>query len=283
MRHREAALQPLDLVLVLLGATVGVFGTLVGAGGGFVLVPVLLLIYPDRKPEEIASIGLFVVFANSVSGSIAYSRQRRIDYRSAAWFAVATFPGALLGAVVVGYIPRRLFDAVFGALLMSLGVFLAVRRMDQAIVPPVTGRGVVRRDIRDREGLRYIYAFHLWKGIAASAVIGFLSSLLGIGGGVIHVPVMATMLHFPIHIATATSQFVLAFMAGEGTAVHFATGTLSWDRSLFQAAMLALGAVAGAQVGARLARRLRGGVILRALALALVVVGFRLLLKAYGV
>ncbi|MGD9935584.1 MAG: TSUP family transporter, partial [Dehalococcoidia bacterium] len=72
------------MLLVLLGAAVGVFGTLVGAGGGFILVPVLLLFYPDRKPEEIASIGLFVVFANSVSGSIAYGRQGRIDYRSAA-------------------------------------------------------------------------------------------------------------------------------------------------------------------------------------------------------
>jgi uncharacterized membrane protein YfcA len=260
-----------------------VFGTLVGAGGGFILVPILLLMYPDREPETIASIGLFVVFANAVSGSIAYGRQGRVDYRSAGWFAAGTFPGAIAGALVVGFMPRRLFDLLFGVLLAAVGLFLVLRRMDTAIREPLTGRGVVRRELRDREGVTYFYAFHLWKGVAASAVIGFLSSLLGIGGGVIHVPVMATVLHFPIHIATATSQFVLAFMAGEGTAVHFATGALGFDRSLGQALYLSAGAVVGAQVGARLARRVRGPVIMRVLAIALVAVGARLIAKAWGV
>ncbi len=268
-------------MLIPLGLVVGAFGTLVGAGGGFVLVPVLLLIYPDRKPELIASMGLFVVFWNSLSGAIAYARLGRVDYRSAAWFAAGTFPGALVGAVVVGYVPRRTFDAIFAAVLGGIGLFLILRRGGAAIQPPVSGRGVVTREIRDHEGVMYFYSFHLWKGVAMSALIGFLSSLLGIGGGVIHVPVMATMLHFPVYIATATSQTVLAFMAGEGTIVHFVSGTLTWDRSLWQASLLAVGAVPGAQVGARLARRFRSATILKALAVALLLVAARLGLKAW--
>ena len=267
-------------MLIPLGLVVGAFGTLVGAGGGFVLVPALLLIYPERKPELIASMGLFVVFANSVSGAFAYSRLGRIDYRSAAWFAAGTFPGALIGALVVGYIPRRTFDGMFAVVLGGIGLFLLLRKLGTAIQPPVTGRGVVTREIRDKDGVLYFYSFQLWKGVAMSAIIGFLSSLLGIGGGVIHVPVMATMLHFPVYIATATSQTVLAFMAGEGTIVHFATGTLTWDRALWQAALLAVGAVPGAQIGARLARRIRSATILRALAVALLLVAARLALKA---
>ncbi|WP_343385235.1 sulfite exporter TauE/SafE family protein [Candidatus Amarobacter glycogenicus] len=264
----------------MLGFAVGTFGTLVGAGGGFILVPVLLFLYPDKDPEKITAISLFVVWANATSGSFAYGYHRRIDFRSGLWFALATLPGAIAGAIVVGFIPRRTFDGIFAAVLTGIGLYLLLRHNSNAIHPPATGWSVVRRRITDRSGNNYFYSFQMWKGIATSSIIGFVSSLLGIGGGVMHVPVMATVLHFPVHIAAATSQFVLAFMALEGTAVHVSTGALSWDRSLGQAGLLAVGAVFGAQSGAWLSRRLHGGYIIRALAVALVIVGFRLALKA---
>lgn len=275
------ALELNDLWLVPLGALVGAFGTLVGAGGGFVLVPVLLLVYPDKKPETITAMSLLVVCANATSGTLAYARQKRVDYRSGIAFAIATFPGAVAGAFAVGYIPRRTFDALFAAVLIILGTYLTFRSQVQEIHAPVRGRGVVRREITDGQGHTFVYSFQMWKGVLISLGVGFVSSLLGIGGGIIHVPVMATVLHFPVHIAAATSHFVLAFMSAEGTAVHLADGTLSWDRSLAQAVLLGVGAIPGAQVGARLSHRLHGGIIIRALAGALVLVGLRLALKAY--
>lgn len=223
---------------------------------------------------------LLVVFFNASSGSLAYARYGRIDYYSGAWFAVGTLPGAVLGAIVVGYISRRAFDALFAAALVSLAVFLFFRTRAQAIREPVTGRGVVTRVMPDRRGHQFVYSYRLWQGVAISSVVGFASSLLGIGGGVVHVPVMATVLHFPVHIAAATSHFVLAFMAGEGTAVHIFTGTLEWDRSLAQALLLAAGAVPGAQLGAMASHRLHGDTIIRALAAALALVGLRLAIKA---
>ncbi len=266
-----------------LGFAVGAFGTLVGAGGGFVLVPILLLIYPDDEPETVTAISLFVVLANACSGALAYARQRRIDYRSGLWFAAATLPGAVAGAIAVGYLPRRLFDAIFAVTLTSLGVFLVLRSNQQAIHPPVVGRGVVHRLLRDRYGNTFSYGFQLWKGVLLAGVIGFFSSLLGIGGGVVHVPAMTTVLHFPVHVATATSQFVLAFMSAEGTAVHLTSGTLSFDNGLGRAILLAAGAIPGAQVGALVSRRVHSSVISRALAIALIVVGLRLGMKAAGI
>jgi uncharacterized membrane protein YfcA len=272
-----------DLLLVALGAAVGTFGTLVGAGGGFVLVPVLLLVYPDRDPETITAMSLFVVWANATSGSVAYARQRRIDYWSGGWFAVSTLPGAVAGALVVGYIPRDVFDGIFAVMLAALGTWLLFRSGVTAIIEPPTGRWIAHRDITDRAGHRFVYSYELWKGITISTGVGFLSSLLGIGGGVIHVPVMATVLHFPVHIAAATSHFVLAFMAGEATLVHVATGTLSCDRAFGQAVLLGLGAIPGAQLGARLAHRVHGAYIVRALAAALILVAVRLGVKALGI
>jgi len=263
-----------------LGFAVGAFGTLVGAGGGFVLVPVLLLLFPNREAQTITAMSLFVVSANAASGSIAYGRQKRIDLRSGLWFAMATLPGAVAGAIVVGFIPRRAFDAIFATVLTGIGLYLLARGVSTAIAPPVAGRGVVRRQLRDAQGNTFAYAYKLPLGICLSSGIGFLSSLLGIGGGVIHVPVLVTVLHFPIHIATATSQFTLMFMSAEGVSVHLISGTLSWDRSLLQAGVLACGAVPGAQLGAFASRRVHGVVVLRALACALILVGLRLGLKA---
>src|SRR5262249_29156310 len=78
--------------LALLGFAVGVIGTLVGAGGGFLLAPVLLIVYPHDSPQTLTSISLAAVWANSTSGTIAYLRQHRVDIESGLVFGVATLP-----------------------------------------------------------------------------------------------------------------------------------------------------------------------------------------------
>jgi hypothetical protein len=86
--------DPVELLLIPLGLIVGLFGTLVGADGGFILLPVLLLAFPDTPPEQLTSISLAVAVANSLSGSAAYTCRRRIDFRSALVFHIATLPSA---------------------------------------------------------------------------------------------------------------------------------------------------------------------------------------------
>ena len=267
------------LLLVLLGFSVGAFGTLVGAGGGFILVPILLLLYPDRPPEVITAMLLLVVLANASSGSLAYARQRRIDVRSSFAFAAATLPGAAAGAIVVKQIDRDTFNLIFAVALAVIGVFLLLPMAVATIREPLRGRGVVRRQLVDRDGTMVFYAYRRWQGLAISGGVGFISSLLGIGGGIVHVPVMAMVLRFPVHIATATSQMVLGLMALQAVVTHFAFGTLKWDETLAQAAMMAAGAIGGAQVGALAANRLRGELILRVLGGALLLVAARLALR----
>jgi uncharacterized membrane protein YfcA len=254
------------LVLVVLGFAVGTYGTIIGLGGGFVLVPILLFIYPDYGPEEISSISLAVVFANTVSGSVAYARQGRIDYRTGLIFAAASAPGVVAGALVVHAVPQRLFILIFAFLLLALA-FVTLRRRPQHIRPPLAGPGVLRRSVYFG-GRTYVYANRIWQGALLSLGVGFLSSLLGIGGGAIHVPAMIIWLHFPVEIAIATSQFILAFMSGGGTAVHLSTGTLAGE-GLTRALALGVGTIPGAQVGAQIAKRLRPRQTLFLLSIAL--------------
>lgn len=264
-------------LLAILGVVLGAFGTLVGAGGGFLLVPILLFVYPDTPPDTITAMSLFVVMANAASGTVAYWRQRRIDLATGALFAVATLPGAVAGAILVGYIPRYAFNLLFAVALAAIGGWLMLSRASTAIRAPLTGRGVQRRRITDSTGYTYVYGYRLWHGISISALVGFVSSLLGIGGGIVHVPVMVVLLRFPVYVATATSHFVLALMALEATLVHVADGTLSWDIVLARAGAIAGGAIVGAQGGAYFPHRVRGDLILRVLGGALILVALRLL------
>ncbi len=261
--------------LVLLGVGVGAYGTMIGAGGGFVLVPVLLLLYPDDPPELLTSISLAVVFFNALSGSVAYLRQGRIDFLAGNAFAVATIPGAIAGALAVGYIPRGTFDVVFAVLLISVSAFLLMRPAAR-IVQRTQRRGEVSRMLTDSRGDTYAYSYHLATGVGLSVLVGFLSSLLGIGGGIIHVPLMVQVLLFPAHIATATSHYVLMVSALVGTIVHLASGDL--DGGFLRTAAIGSGVLVGAQAGARLSVLVRGALLIRLLAAALMLVALRLLL-----
>jgi hypothetical protein len=258
-----------------IGIFVGTYGTLIGAGGGFILVPLLLILFPYEAPALVTATSLGVVFVNSVSGSIACARARRIGWKTGLLFALATVPGALAGSYLVKYIPRDAFGAGFGCLLLLLAVYLLVSGGRKPAPRPAADAPRPIDVVTDAAGATFPLSYSLPLGMGLSLLIGLFSSVAGIGGGVIHVPVMTSLLGFPVHIATATSQFILIFTSLAGVVTHIADGTFTTD--LPRLAVLAAGVVVGAQVGARLARRLAGPWIVRALALALLLAGGRLL------
>ncbi len=263
------------LGLLVLGAGVGTFGTLVGAGGGFVLVPLLALIEPALPAASITAVSLGVVAFNATSGTVAYLRQGRVDLASGLPFALATLPGSVAGALLTRVVSRTVFDLVFAVLLVALAVFVVVSHRDGPREhTDALGAGHRLRILTDSAGTEHRYRVNLPLGIALSAVVGFASSFLGIGGGVIHVPILVGVLGFPAHVATATSHFVLAIMATTGTLTHLVSGDLAG--LVGQTVVIGVGAVAGAQLGARLSSRVRGVIIVRALAVALLFVGLRL-------
>ena len=265
--------------LIPLGFIVGTFGTLIGAGGGFILVPILLLVYPEKSPETITAVSLAVVFFNSLSGTVAYARMKKIDYKSGLIFAVATLPGSILGSLTTSLIPRNTFNLLFGIFLMLGSIYLLIRPQNKN-GSRKTSKGKITRSVTDIEGFVYTFSYNPLLGIIISVLVGYISSLLGIGGGIIHVPVMIQLLNFPIHLATATSQFVLVAMSFSGSIVHVATGVLS--SGIMQTIGLSIGVLFGAQMGARLSKKLKGSWIVRSLALALGIVGIRILIMSFS-
>lgn len=281
MREMPLLAHPMDIIgLIGLGFGVGAYGTLIGAGGGFVLMPILLLLYPHDSAELLTSISLAVVFFNTLSGSEAYAIMKRIDYKSGLLFAGAAIPGAVFGALNTSHVPRHLFDITFGVVLLAAAAFLAFRpeQKEKARQTPIDSRYWTDRRLTDAHGTTYRFSFNPYLGMGISLFVGYISSFFGIGGGIIHVPALSYLLHFPIHIATATSHFILAQMALAGTVVHILTGTFS--QGVSKTISLAIGVLVGAQVGARLSNRFKGIWLIRSLALALGLVAIRILYKA---
>jgi uncharacterized membrane protein YfcA len=216
-----------------------------------------------------------VVFFNALSGSIAYARLRRIDYRTGLIFASATVPGAVLGALATQLFSRGIFNVFFGTLLLVLSTFIFLCPKPALSSSVSEKQNSHTRTVVDCNGVSHTYCFDIRLGLLLSFGVGFMSSLLGIGGGIIHVPALMQLLNFPPHIATATSHFMLAIMAFAGTVVHILTGEFS--TGIRRTAFLAIGVLAGAQLGAKLSNKIKGTLLLRLLAVALFFVGLRLI------
>ena len=245
---------------LILGIAVGAFGTLVGVGGGFFLVPFFLLGL-HWHPQQAVGTSLAVVFLNALSGSIAYIKQNKVYYDAGIRFSIATLPGALLGSYLVQYFSGSGFRLTFGFLLLCLAVLMCFR--------PAAKKAAEGFD-------KQSFTYNRPLGIILSVAVGFLSSTLGIGGGLIHVPAMVYLLSFPTHIATATSHFVLAISTFFGVASHFFLGNILIKPAL----TIGVGAVCGAQLGAKLALRTKSHLIIILLSFALAMLGLRLILTA---
>lgn len=267
-------------VLLLTGFVIGTIGTLIGAGGGFILVPLLLITHPRLPPEIITAVSIVIVAANAISGSVAYGRLGRIDFRAGLLFALFTIPGSVLGVYSTKYIPHAVFNIIFGILLLSLSAFLLFKRKDTGHLRQEGDdkkKGQRPTVLTDNENTVYRYSYNAYTGAAISIIVGYLSPLLGIGGGIIHVPAMVHWLRFPVHIATATSHFILAVMATVSVIVHALQGNYN-DPYIFRMVIwLCIGVIVGAQLGAWLSHKIKGTVIVRALAVCLVIVSIRLL------
>ncbi|RYJ44898.1 sulfite exporter TauE/SafE family protein [Flavobacterium beibuense] len=267
------------LLLIIVGLIIGTVGTLIGAGGGFILVPFLLFFYPQFEPETITAISIAVVALNSISGSFAYARSGRIDYKAGVTFALYTIPGSILGVWTVKYINEKTFNIIFGILLVVLSIYLFFknRKVVAQKITQITRKGYKSTKLTDKAGTTYEYSYKQSFGAIISVFVGYISPLLGIGGGIIHVPAMVNWLRFPVHIATATSHFILAVMATVSVITHAFSGTYSNNEIILTIVYLSLGVVPGAQLGAYFSHRIKSHVIIRALAVCLIIVGFRIL------
>jgi uncharacterized membrane protein YfcA len=157
-------------------------------------------------------------------------------------------------------------------------LFIGSRKKEATPPMPDDSPGLKAHTITDKSGKVFSYRYNQNYGIIISVIVGFLSPLLGIGGGIIHVPALVQWLQFPVYIATATSHFILAIMSTVSVIVHILQGSYQDAHVLKIVLGLCLGVIPGAQLGAYISHRLQTSVIIKILAVCLAIVGLRILL-----
>ena len=259
------------VLLFHIGVLIGVIGTLIGAGGGFIHVPILIIFY-GFSPQHAIGTSITVVMLNAISGTFSYIMQKRIDYEIGIKFAVAASPGVFIGALLSQLFGITSFSIIFGLLLMVLSYYLfsgrefSVVRMKVAAAPQT-------RCLRDATGQEFSYAPDMSVGFSASFLIGIFSGLFGIGGGIIHVPLMYSALGIPVHIATATSHFILAITSFVGVVVFLGLNFIDLDYAI----VLGIGTIIGATFGARLSLNTDPQIIKKVIALCLFLLALKLI------
>jgi uncharacterized membrane protein YfcA len=265
-----------DLLLAPIGAAVGMIGALIGVGGGFFVVPFLLQMWKPGTftPPTATAASLGVVLVSALSGTTANARRKRIDYRLGLLLAAGTLPGAWAGRRLHQVLSDRAFAWAFAGLLFTVAAYLAFVRLKP-------GKGLLRGTPRERvdsDGQTHRYEVHTPAGLAISLLVGVVSSLFGVGGGLILVPFMVLAYGAPTVVGAATAQFAFIFTSLVGLAVAVVDGHLTpegWRVVGYMGAGVAL----GAQLGVSMAKRVREGLLRGVLAAVVATVALLMLLK----
>jgi uncharacterized protein len=277
-----------ELLLFFIGIIAGGYGTIVGAGGGFIFVPALLLIL-DMNPVLAAGAGLVIVLINSISGVIGYSRQGLIHYRTGLTIGFSAVPGSLLGVWLLQTYSSQYFYVVFAAILVALGTFLLTKNspFERKEKKQLPAEEVDQYPSSENAGLdKRAHAFDTKEMISAKKemasknkwlillgfIMGVLSSYLGIGGGWLLVPILIYIFKLPTHNATATSIFSLCLYSSAGVVSQLFYSSIDWPTIIFGG----IGVIIGSQFGVILAQRLNGRVIMQMLSVLLVILGVRM-------
>ena len=270
--------QPVWL-LAFLGLVIGCYGTIVGIGGGPLILPILVFFY-GWESEVLVATSLFIVMLNSASGCIGYAIQKRIDYKGGLKFTLAAMPGAFISSYIHHLVNLTFFNIIFGIFLILLAGYtiFSIGRLDrttsqnQKLLKQAKDGGYRRVRFIDKFNIAYDFYSNDKMGISLNFLLGFFCGFLGIGGGVFQVPILLFILFYPTHIATATSQFVTLLTCIAALLPHIFLGNVMYGEAMW----MGIGVIFGAQIGALIAAKLNTKVTLYLFIVILIVLAIKL-------
>jgi uncharacterized protein len=251
------------LFLLVAGAGAGLFGSLLGLGGGILIVPLLTLAFGLPLLTAVG-ISLICVIVTSSAAAGVFLERRVANLRLGMTLELFTACGAMAGGLVAFLLPERLLEGLFTALLVYVAITMA-RRRDAAPSAaigdapsaaagdrPGPTTGPAARVFIDRLSGPGYRVRRLGFGVIGSVFAGIASALLGIGGGLIKVPVMHVVMGVPLRVATATSNLMIGITASASAIIYLLRGGID----PYAAAPTAIGVFIGASVGSRIAARI---------------------------
>jgi uncharacterized membrane protein YfcA/uncharacterized membrane protein len=276
-----SALVPLLIFLASIAA--GLLGSLVGLGGGVLIVPLLTLVF--KLPIAFAiGASIISVIGTSSGAAAAYVRDRLTNLRIGMFLEIATTIGAISGAFLAGVLAPRLLNLLFGIILLASAAPLVVK------IGEDTPQGVTNDRLASRLHLDDSYpdqrlgkevAYQVTRthwGLAMMYVAGLISGLLGIGSGTFKVIALDSLMRLPIKVSTTTSNFMIGVTAAASAGIYFSRG----DIPPLVATPVALGILVGALVGARLLAHISNNVLRLIFLVVLLVSAIEMIVHGVG-
>ncbi|WP_066192531.1 MULTISPECIES: sulfite exporter TauE/SafE family protein [Gracilibacillus] len=268
------------ILCFIIGLASATVGSLVGLGGGVILVPTLLILHVTTPSFDwadtstIVGISLIIMIFTAASSTYTYAKNHRIDYKSGVYFIIGSLPGGILGAWLNQFVETDMFSVFLGLFMLVIFlVFILKKTPDSGEQMPLKkGRHKVRREITIGSST-YRYGFSPVIAMLIAFVVGVLSGFFGIGGGSLMVPAMILLFYFPPHIATATSMFMILTLSTVSSLTHISLGHIEW---MYVWAFIP-GAWFGGILGAKLNQRLSSTSVEYLLRAILLLIGLRLI------
>ncbi|MHA1650310.1 MAG: sulfite exporter TauE/SafE family protein [Candidatus Helarchaeota archaeon] len=230
-------------LLLSLGLAAAILGALMGVGGGFLMVP--SFIYLGFTKDYAPVLSLFVIIFVASSATIRYAHERTINYRLGLIYAPFSIAGAFMGAYLLHVISNLVFKVIFSGLIIVVG-----------------GRLILKKDQSDAKSPEKESRWSYYWVIIWGFLTGMAASFVGIGGGLIAVPVIHLFFMETIHVAIATSLFIMIFTSSFATLQHFLLGYMNLIL-LLTGLVVAIGAIIGSQIGSKIQIRLKGKTLQR--------------------
>jgi len=274
-----------DVALLMGGGLLaGVFGSLLGLGGGILIVPLLTLGFGLPLLEAVG-VSLVCVIVTSGAAAGVYLERRVANLRLGMTLELFTAAGAMVGGLIAFLLPERVLEFLFAGLLVYTAVTMA-RRRDAKPPPTASPSEAAATDLADAPARTFAdslsgpdYHVHrIGMGALGSVGAGVISALLGVGGGLVKVPVMHVLMGVPLRVATATSNLMIGITASTSAIVYLLRGGID----PYATGPTALGVFVGAAVGSRVAHRIDLRILRLLFVAVLLYTAFEMLRRALG-
>ncbi len=271
------------LLMFLVSIFAGIFGSIVGLGGGVVIIPVLTIFFGVDIHFAIGA-SIVAIIGTSSGAASTYVRDKVTNLRVGMFLETASTTGAIMGAALAAYANSAALELIFGAILI-VSLVPTMMKIGEEIPKSPELRGFAKRlnlagSYVEKDGSVVHYnSERPAEGLLGTWVAGILSGLLGIGGGAFKVLSMDLAMKLPMKVSTTTSNFMIGVTAAASAGIYFARG----DVDPVIVAPVALGILIGAVVGARILLRSRNATIRKAFAVVMAVAAIEMILSALGV
>lgn len=269
------------ILLILIGGLSAILGSIVGIGGGIIIVPTLIYLGVENNllegitPQIAIGTSSVILIVTGLTSTLGYLKTKQVDVKNGSIFLFGLLPGSLIGALLSRYLTLESFNLYFGIFLIIVSILLIIRNKIKPF--KIFDKPKYERSYVDGTGKKYHYNVPPLVAFIATLFIGTLTGLFGIGGGALMTPLMLIVFRFPPHVAVGTSMMMIFFTSIMSSAGHIVQGHVAWSYAI----VLVIASYFGAKLGVKVNQSIKSDTVVFLLRTFMLIMGIYLIIKSF--